>query len=80
MSDYSDFQKKRYSDLVDQVVQRLHDAADRVEREAKQPPTQYSTYTTRATQAMHEIHVTVMNMPLPNLIEVAAEIDKEGKN
>lgn len=77
MSDYAEYQKQRYTDLVDKVAQRLRDAADRIEREAKQPPTQYSTYTTRATGAMHEIHVTLMNTPLPNLIEVAAEIDKE---
>ena len=73
MTSYAEMQDQRYLDLVAKTATSLRDAADRIMREAARPPGKYSNRVTQASGIVHEIHVTLMNLPLSNLIECAHE-------
>ena len=75
-TDFQQFQIERYETLVETVAQRLEDTAQRVRREANHI-TQYSSRVDRAGDIVHEIHTMLANLPLDNLIQVAAASMKE---
>ena len=76
MSDYTEWQREHFASLGADIVKRLRNSADRVERELARPLGKYSTHSTRAGDVVHEIHTALANLPLNNLIAVAAEADK----
>ena len=67
------FNEERYDDLLEQTAQRLEALAARIRREGKPSPSKYSTRIVKAAAVVHEIHTTLMNLPLANFIEAAHE-------
>lgn len=82
MTEYMEAQVERYDGLLTKTAKRLRDCADRIEREGrwyKDTKSGMTTPVTCAAGVVHEIHTTLMNLPLANLIECAHEGTLRGE-
>jgi hypothetical protein len=76
--------RKRLERLVAETVSRVRDAADQIEREAKDHLTsaakdqrnlEFQTYSRVAAQAIHTVQTLVFNLAMESLIDAASDAE-----
>ncbi len=83
--DWEGAPRRRMEKLLADTVDRIRDAADRIERDArgniaaaakKDRDLEFQTYPRVAAQAIHEVQTVVFNLKLESLIDAATDAEK----